>query len=167
MADLTKLKKGEKLSFTNYFTVESASVSTQSVVVTDTSGKKLTIQGDKLIADVVSAAQYDSNKNVSRTELAEILEGAGDVVFTVNFDKKPTAESVLASLKKGSKLTKKDAEAVLKGENRTLVGHLVSTEPKMGRSQVVDLEETGFNLKQVDHRTLNWLILKGTKYQVK
>ena len=61
-----------------------------------------------------------------------------------------------------------------KGENRTLIGYLKHTETGFGRSSVIDLEqERGDNpdwdarTRQVDHRTLNWLISKNVKYIVK
>jgi len=54
------------------------------------------------------------------------------------------------------------------GNSRTLIGHLIGSEPKMGRSQVRDLEITsGYNTRLVDHRTISSITLKGTKYIVK
>ena len=75
---------------------------------------------------------------------------------------------------------KKLSKDLERGEERTLIGHLVEAEPLMGRSKVIDLEEHFENierkrkgeaakhtLKQVDHRHINWLIINGTKYIVK
>lgn len=48
------------------------------------------------------------------------------------------------------------------------MGYLLETEPKMGRSQVIDLEApAGRRHRLVDHRTINWLILKNIKYVTK
>ena len=136
------LNKGEVLSTTMYVTVQSKDK--DSIKVKDTNGQEFTIRGTKLIEDTMnSAAQYTKEEKVSRTKAAEILSQAGDAVFTAVFDKAD-------------------------GTERTLVGRLVETENHMGRSNVVDLEVTsGTNLRQVDHRTLKSLTLKGIKYIVK
>ena len=96
--------------------------------------------GQEVIEKCVdSASLVENTERVNRTRLAEILEQAKDAVFTVRFTKQ-------------------------NGEERTMIGHLIDIEPKMGRSYVFDLEKKGTRL--VDHRTLDWLIIKGTKYYV-
>jgi hypothetical protein len=54
------------------------------------------------------------------------------------------------------------------GEWRTLRGRFVAHEMLLGRSRVEDLDEpeTKKRLKQVDHRTIEWLILDNVKYTV-
>lgn len=140
--NLSGLIKGDKLSMTYYLTVNKTSAN--EIEVTDQSGNNFTIRGKSLIENTMySANQFAGVEKITRTEMVDKLEQAGDSVFTVNFDKQDST-------------------------NRTLVGHLLATEPKMGRSQVRDLEIiTGNNSRLVDHRTLNWIIVKGTKYTVK
>jgi hypothetical protein len=58
-----------------------------------------------------------------------------------------------------------DAKEILAGKETTVIGHLSKTEGKLGRSLVIDLPSKGY--KQVDHRTLKWLIIRNVKYSVK
>lgn len=140
--ELKKVKKGEVLSTTLYMTV--VDTLSDGVKVVDTNGQKFDIKGKKLIESTIkSANQYSKEHIVTRTELADILIGAGDSVFTVEFEKQD-------------------------GSARTLVGRLINTENTMGRSNVVDLQITsGMPNRQVDHRTLQSMILKDNRYVVK
>ncbi len=142
--DFSSIKRGDRLSMTYYLKVNGVNTTEGSVDVTDQNGNNFTIRGKSLIENTIdSASQFSTVQKISRTEMVDILESAKDTVFTVNFDKQD-------------------------GTNRTLVGHLLSAEPKMGRSNVADLEVvTGHNARQVDHRTLLWIVLKGIKYTVK
>ena len=58
---------------------------------------------------------------------------------------------------------------LMQGETRTLVGYLVETESKLGRSNVIDLEipTNQHRGRLVDHRSINWIILKNKKYILK
>lgn len=92
---------------------------------------------------------------------------------------KELRDKLLGALKnqKGEYLSCEEIEKALKniskeaiaGEERTLVGYLLNVEPKMGRSVAIDLEVPfdRHRIRQIDHRTLNWLILKNVKYVVK
>lgn len=136
------IKKGEILSSTMY--MEVLNKGTDSVEVKDSNGNKFTVQGSGLIEKTMNSnVQFDTEQTVSRTAAVEALIGAGDCVFTVDFLKAD-------------------------GTERTLVGRLINTENHMGRSNVEDLLTTDKNrLRQVDHRTVKSLILKGVKYNVK
>ena len=57
------------------------------------------------------------------------------------------------------------AKEILCGKETTVIGHLSKTEGKLGRSLVIDLPSKGY--RQVDHRTLKWLIIRNVKYSVK
>ena len=135
------IKSGEFISTTMYLQV--VKKTKDGVMVKDSQGQEFEVRGTNLLEKTFkSASQFESTKKVTRTELAEILVNLGDQVFTVNFDKQT-------------------------GENRTLVGYKVSTENLMGRVNVVDLEVTGHNLRQVDLRTIKSLIVNNVKYVVK
>lgn len=140
--DFKNLRSGDKLSMTYYLNINK--VTTDGINVTDQGGNTFDIRGKSLIENTINTAnQFEKTEKVTRTEMVEKLENAGDSVFTVNFEKQD-------------------------GTKRTLIGHLLSTEPKMGRSQVRDLEvTTGNNERLVDHRTVSLLILKGVKYVLK
>lgn len=167
------LKVGDRLSETQYYEV--VSIDGKKVRVRNERGFEFGVSSDIVEEGMYNASQYTETKKVSRTALVEILESAGDTIFTVNFHKKPDESSVMDVLKKftiadfndQSKL-KKIASDVTNGESRTLIGYLIRSEPKMGRSQVVDLTKpAGQNGRLVDHRTLNWIIFKNVKYEAK
>jgi hypothetical protein len=122
-----------------------------------------------------SANQFDEEKKLTRTEIIEILESAGDTVFTVNFVTKATEDKAQELL---SKLTAQDladpavlkalSKDIIQGHESTIVGHLRNSEPKMGRSSVIDLNlPKNNNIRFVDHRSINWLIFKRVKYVAK
>ena len=116
-------------------------------------GLKITVTHRIVEEGMYSASQFTRTVELSRTGLCEVLEGAGDSIFTVNFNKqlkeKEVADEILAAIADAGAdadakaLAKKIKAAVKKGvggELRTLVGYLVQTEARMGRSQVIDLE---------------------------
>lgn len=142
--ELKKVNKGEILSMTNYMVVTGVNVKANTISVKDMNGMEFDIQGKSLIESgkIKSAAQYTSSVRVSRTELIEKLRTSNGVVLTVNFDK---ADST----------------------NRTMICYYLNAEPGLGRSQVKDLEDPSKPFKQVDHRTLQWIIINNVKYQVK
>jgi hypothetical protein len=159
----------------------------QNVDVQNERGFEFSIAKPILEEGCWSANQYEKEKKVSLTECVKKMLDAKADVFTVNFNKKANAEShskVLQNAKitdltdpKGLKKISKELE---KGEERTMICHLVEAEPLLGRSKVIDLEEhfrnierkkkkeqTKFTLKQVDHRHINWMVLNNVKYIVK
>lgn len=143
---VSKTKQGEFISMTDYMVVENVDSKTNTINVRNIDGQKFTIQGKPLIegGKLVSASQFEKEEKVSRTELIERVKNTNGVAFTVNFDKAD-------------------------GSNRTMVCHYLYPETELGRSYVKDLEETNVKVihKQVDHRTLHWAIINGTKYTVK
>lgn len=140
--EFKKVKVGEVLSSTMYLTV--VAVDKDSIKVKDSIGQTFTIKGPKLIEESMSSAdQFSKEEKVSMTRMAEVLTQAGDTAFTVVFVKQD-------------------------GTERVLVGKLVDTENLLGRSNVIDLQvKQGTNLRQVDHRTIKSLIIKGVKYTIK
>jgi len=104
---------------------------------------KFVVEGKELIESFDNADEFKSEKAVPRTELIKLLENSRGNVFTVSF-------------------TKQD------GNERVLRGYLVTAETGFGRSQCVDLDlpadDSGKRLRQVDHRTLNSIVIGGVKY---
>lgn len=86
-----------------------------------------------------SSSKFSKTEKVTKTRLAEILVTAGDKPFTVGYFKQ-------------------------NGEYRILIGKLVTPEPLMGRSLVEDFFAEDSRLRQVDHRTIQSIIIGGTKY---
>ena len=102
------------------------------------------VVGKSLIEVSASADRYIKQEKIGKEKLAELFVTLFNRPFSVNFDKQ-------------------------NGDNRTLRGRLVSSENLLGRSMVEDLDiDLGkHRLRQVDHRTIHWLIVDGMKYVVK
>jgi hypothetical protein len=107
-------------------------------------GTMFSVKGQILIDKLRSADSYNEVKKIPRTKLAEKVSTAFNTPLTVCFDKKD-------------------------GSERVLRGRLASAEPLMGRSHMedLDIEKGKHNLRLVDHRTLKWAVIGGTKYEVK
>lgn len=174
MSSFEKLSIGDYLSETQYYQIKNKDRG--GIVVENERGFEMEIGKEIVEEGLLSANQFSSEERVSRTQIVEMLEEAKDRVFTVNFNKLPSEKSVLNCLKgvavadlANDKALKKLAKQLLIGENRTLIGHLDRTEPKLGRSTVTDLEIPIDQHRQrlVDHRTIQWLIIGGVKYLVK
>lgn len=105
--------------------------------------QEFTVRGKDLIATFVSADTYGEEQVVSKTQLAEKLVSAGHLPFTVCFVK-------------------------ARGGDRILRGRLLEHENLLGRSMVHDFDVTsGSPLREVDHRTIKWLVVNGVKYKLK
>lgn len=130
-------KKNNIVSLTKYFVVTDASASKVSARDMDTN-EMVEIKGTQLVESLSSADYFTSTQKQSKTELAEILINAGVRPFTVVFEKQ-------------------------NGEKRTMRARFLSTEPLLGRSIVSDLDEGG-QIKQVDHRTIESIIIDKVKY---
>ncbi|WP_106393138.1 hypothetical protein [Enhygromyxa salina] len=177
--DVAKLKVGDFLSETQYYRV--TKIIDGKVELENERGLRLSVTNRIIEEGMYSAGQFEETVTLSRTALCEVLENAGDSIFTVNFNKQLKEKDVVTELLEVVKelgadadakvLTKKLKAAVKKGvsgEVRTLVGYLIQTEARMGRSQVIDLEAPPKQrYRLVDHRTINWLVLKNVKYTLK
>lgn len=142
--DPKKVKANDLMAFTYYTKVKTVR-SSDELIVADLDGgsKDIRIQGSELIENAFSADQYEEEVKVSKTQAAEILVNSPNRPLTVCFDKTD-------------------------GSQRVLRGRLVGAEPLLGRSMVEDMDVADKNrLRQVDHRTLHWLIVEGVKYVVK
>lgn len=179
-ASFKDLKKGDRLSYTEYYIVTEVHRGHHRIDVTNERGMPITISGSIIDEGMYSATQFDPNnvQKVSRTELVDILANANGAILTVAFRKQVDEKSVSETVKAAAEnvavkdLVTSITKAVkdgLKGESRTLTGYVVSMEPKMGRCMVVDLAipMDQHRLRLVDHRTLESLILRGIKYEVK
>lgn len=173
-----ELKPGDYLSEVQYYRV--MSVSEDEITVQNERGYQIAVTKGVVQEGMYSASQFTEERKVTRSQLCEILENAGDTVFMVNFHKKikekDVADAVFEILTEDDlsdqKAVQKHVRAALKealqGKERTLVGYLIKAEPKMGRSEVIDLEAEGdHRMRLVDHRTINWMIIKNVKYVTK
>lgn len=139
-----KIKKNDLMAFIYYVRVKDVSGNGTHLRVQDVNdGQFIDIRGQDLVETALSADQYTTEEKVSKTQAAELLVHSINRPFTVSFQKTDDTERVLR-------------------------GRLVRPEPLLGRSMVEDLDlTTKDKMRQVDHRTINWLIVDGVKYLVK
>lgn len=141
MADINKVNNGDLMCFPYWGKV--LSTSSDQIHVEGLDGKSFYVQGVELINKSFSADQFDIEKTVSKTTLAEIFTTSHNVPFTICFKK-------------------------ANGKERVLRGRYLRHEPLMGRSYVEDLDITsGSPLRQVDHRSIKYLVVHGVKYIAK
>jgi len=139
------IKAGDVLAIIHYAKVKGSQNDGDELLVEDVDypGKVIRVQGKELVARALSADHFEEEVKLTKMQAAEILIESHNKPFTVNFVK-------------------------VDGQERTLRGRLIRPEPLLGRSMVEDLDEVTSNkLRQVDHRTINWLIVEGVKYVVK
>lgn len=159
-------------SSTNYVQVKS--VTDRQIEVTSTAGGAWSMSRD-LLQKMDSADHFDYEIPMARGELVEMLESVRDTIFTICFKKKVQQKKVVERLEiEGEeaigdmKKAKKLAKELLQGEHCVIVGKMVNVEPKLGRSMVKNLrQKLGYNLRQVDHRTIEWIIFKNRKFVLK
>lgn len=167
--DVTKLAVGDTFSGTSYFRTTQDDGST---VQTKSSGQAITVSKDILQTQMYNASAFGSEEKISLTKVAELLENANTACFTVCFRTKVDESLVKDKLKsvkaadfKDKAKLKQISKELIEGKEATLVGRLSKAAGKLGRSLVIDLPTQGY--RQVDHRTLKWLIIKNVKYTVK
>ena len=159
-------------SSTNYVKIKS--ISEKEVEVVSTAGGNWKMSVD-LLQKMDSADHYDYEIPMARGELVEMLESTRDTIFTICFRKKVQQKNIVEKLEiEGEevigdmKKSKKMAKLLLEGEECIIIGKMVNLEPKLGRSMVKDLRVPfGYNLRQVDHRTIEWIIFKNRKFILK
>jgi hypothetical protein len=179
----TNLKEGEKLARLSYLTVVKKTGNI--ITVKNEQDFKWDISIDILDNECTSATQFFALVKVSQSEMIEKLMEAGHNVFTANFNKKPDKKLALKKLQelypnkgiKGVGIAKRDdfnysvkkiLDSVFDGEERIITCRINSIDKLRGRVTVIDLETSDeHKLRQIDPRTLNWLIIKGIKYEIK
>lgn len=117
-----------------------------------------------------SGSAFKTTEKLPLTKVAKALLEAKDSVFTICFNKKLDEKNVSEKAKEFKKnMTDKQLKEMVKemitGEEVELTAQLIKYEPKLGRSLCIDLNApAGKGWRQVDHRTINWLIINNTKY---
>jgi hypothetical protein len=131
---------------------------------------------DILVHDMNSSKAYDEEIKLTRTEIVKLMTEAKESVMTVKFHKKVDEDHVKSTLMKikskenigNDKFLKQLSKELILGGEVNMVCTLTRSEGKLGRSSVADLNaKFGFNFRQIDHRTVQELILQNKKYVVK
>lgn len=142
--DPVKVKVGDYMAFTYWVKVKEVR-SGDCLIVSNLDGESgdMAIRGQPLIVSSSSAEQYSEEVKVSKTAAAEILINSFNRPLTVSFQKAD-------------------------GQERVMKCRMIKHESLLGRSTVEDLEKPPKeNVRLVDHRTLNYVVVDGVKYSVK
>lgn len=182
MTQFKNLKEGHSLSETQYYKV--AKISGDRVQLKTDSGENIVVDKAYVESFLTSADQFTETTKVTRTELAEMLISNPNVVMTVNFNKQVKEADVAKEIqeayenstpKEFATKMKKAIKAGLNGEQRTMVGRHSGNRDDFGRVHFVDMNidkdpakpAYDSRMRLVDPRTINWLILRGTRYEAK
>lgn len=173
---LSKLAVGNWFSSVQYYKIKSITDKDNAQVATpQNSSMELTMSRDILEYEMNSATLYDKEEKISKTNIIELLVNARETIFTVTFHTQVNdkwVKEVLSNAEKehftNDKKMKELGKKVVAGKQTEMTCFLTSTDGKLGRSSVMDLKAPwGMNFRQIDHRTVESLILKNVKYVVK
>lgn len=158
-------------------------INNDKILVELDNGKVATIGIAYLKNFLISASDFIETKTVTRTEIADIFIKNSRIAMTVCFHKQINKDSIVKEvLEKIQNCTVKSLESEIKkiitktidGEIRTIKGRHYGIMNNFGRVDFVDMEiQKDFSLsydnrfRQVDPRTIEWLIVNGIKYVVK
>lgn len=176
---IEKLKIGDKVSVVNYYTI--IDFTHDKVKVKDIRGNVFYVGKNIISNEAISADQFTEERKVSRYELARILkEDVQSNVFSCSFTKQTTTKRTREMLDEGGydhssndrpAVTKKNKliNAATVGDKRVMKGFVLNYENLMGRLNVHDTEVDNIKAakRQVDFRTLDWVIHKNIKYYFK
>jgi len=177
-----------KLSETQFYSVKK--IDKDEIVVTNDFGEEITLSKPYVEKLLVTSDQINETKKMSRTDVINLFLSSTNVICTVNFNKKVDEKEVLKNLtalypNKGGKIlsqadyekaVKKHLSEALEGEERTMVGRHYGRTDEFGRIKFIDMEAPGgydelkdsdSRQRLVDPRTINWIVLRGVKYEVK
>ena len=85
--------------------------------------------------------------------------------FTTKVDPKAITERLAKATAAELKNPKALSKELITGKETILTARLSKADGSLGRSMVINLPDQGY--RQVDHRTIQWLVIKDTKYTVK
>lgn len=182
MSEFKKLVVGEVLSETSFYTVEK--VVGDKVQLGAENGESVIIDKPYVEAFLASASQYKLEQAVTRTEMSEIMLKNSFRAITVNFQKQVKDTDIQKEIQEAyENSTPKEFASKMKvavkkglsGVERSMVGRHFGHQDEFGRVQFIDMEvKKDFSKatydtrqRQVDPRTLNWIIVNDIKYVIK
>lgn len=190
MSKIKSLKKGGVLSETSFYVVDK--INKNDVILIDDNGQKIQISNEYVEKVLTSADYFVSTEKKTMTELAELFISNPRVAMTVCFVKKSTEKTKKAfEAEKNAKieeiksatldkvsdllsdLIENPISKVIPGEERVMKGRHYGSIDELGRVQFVDMElekgtgSSDARMRQVDPRTIQYLIINGVKYILK
>ncbi len=182
------LKVGSVLSESSFFVVKS--IQKDSISMIDDHDNEITI-GNEYVEKVLNSADlFESEEKKTMTELAELFINSPRIAMTVAFYKKDTTKTKkVFDAEKQAKidaiqgarvsdvpkllndLIENPLSKVIPGELRVMKGRHYSEIDELGRIKFTDMEikktTAESRLRQVDPRTILFLIINNVKYSLK
>lgn len=191
MKNTDNLKKGAIFSETQFYVVKE--VEKDSVIVTDEFQNDIRLTNNYVNDLLSSADNFSSEEKKNMTELADIFRNSRGIAMTVAFFKKDTKKTAKqfkaevaewtenvknAFINEGVKGLEKYATEpvsdVVKGELRVMKGRHYGQMDDLGRVHFVDMEQIkdaskpeDTRMRQVDPRTIQYVIVNNVKYVLK
>jgi len=189
--DFKKLKPGSILSENSFFVVKE--IKPGKVIVKDEYGNDITI-GEAYVDKVLHCADYfEKEEKKTMTELAELFISSPRIAMSLAFYKKSTEKTKKAfeaeksakikeiqnaSLSTAAKLLEDLIEnpisKTIPGELRVIKGRHSGHIDELGRVHFIDMElskesdkDYDTRKREVDPRTIQWLIVNKVKYTLK
>lgn len=174
MTKFSKLKVGGKISETQFYSVEK--IVGDQVQLKNENGEDIVVTKEYAESCLTTADQYEKEEKITKTEAATLLTANANVALTVNFNKqvdpKDVEKEIMDAYKNSTPAqietaVKKAVKSAISGVERTMVGYHFGSINEFGRINFIDMEANGNRTRQVDPRTINFLIIKGVKYITK
>jgi hypothetical protein len=184
------MKIGKIYSETSFYTVQE--VNSSYLVVKDELGNNIKLSKEYVNKVLNSAEDYFKEEKLSKTALAELFINSPRLAMTVAFYKSDKEKSKTQFNKEKAEIIKRVSEAkvsevekllndlienpilkIIPGELRVMKGRHNGNVDDLGRVHFIDMEvEKGDSIhdsriRQVDPRTIQYLILNDTKYTLK
>lgn len=175
------LKEGNKLSETQYYSV--TKIKGDKVQLENGLGQAIVVDKAYVEDCLTSADQFEKEEKLNKTELAALFLKSANVALTVSFNKQVKEADVVKEIldayegstpKTIETAIKKAVKRGMNGEERVLVGYHTGVQDDFGRVSAIDMNVVkdttkAFNtqLRLVDPREINYLIVRGVKYTVK
>ncbi len=190
-AQVAVVATGTILSETSFYVVKENQGS--KIIVTDDFGHEITLS-EKYVSEIcTSADRWESEEPKSMTELAEIFINSSRIAMTVAFVTKSTEKTKKEyELEKATKIdeilnaTLKNTESLLNdliehpitrtipGKERIMKGRHYGSVDDLGRVHFIDMEisrdvtkDYDTRSRQVDPRTIQWLVVNRVRYFLK
>ena len=185
---IKELKVGSILSETSFYVVKE--VSNGSFTMLDDLNNEIIIGNEYVEKILASADLFETEEKKTMTELAELFIASPRIAMTVCFVKQDVAKTKKAyDLEKSTKigeitnarvsdvprllndLIENPITRTIPGELRVMKGRHYGSVNELGRISFVDMEIKDTNptakLRQVDPRTIRYLVVGGVKYSLK
>lgn len=174
------MKQGQFLSERTYYTIKS--VQGDRVIATTSTGDDVELSVDYINTFCSNASVFITTKKVNQTELLKIIASNSSTAMTIEYQKVDVAKSgktYRTELADRAEVLKNDfllrgvvaLEEALKnpvlnytpGALRTIVGYPTGVINDNGLLAFIDAEDK-FTLKQVNPRTIKYVMVDGMKY---